>query len=66
MDKATKLQYIKELKKMRLELSENRFDYSKFDDILNKYSLVLPKILNYSDNQEINMKEAEGKSTSIE
>ena len=66
MDKTTKLQYIRELKKMRLELSENRFDYKKFNDILNKYNLVLPKILNYSDDQETKTKETEVKSTIIE
>lgn len=46
MDKTEKQQYIKELKKLRLELSENGAENRNYEEILRRYSSVLPKMIN--------------------
>lgn len=53
MDKMEKDRYIKELKKLRSELSGSNNEYKKYDEVLNRYRSVLPQILNYSNDREI-------------
>ena len=62
MDKREKIQYIREMKKLRLELSENNIKYEKYDEIMNKYKSVLPRILNYSNGQETKTEKSEVKT----
>ena len=62
MDKTEKLQYIREMKKLRLELSENNIDFEKYDEIMNKYKSVLPRILSNSNGQETKMEKSEVKA----